>query len=252
MGGSEGYDPVMLELFRAEMETHLPALSQGLLTVEKGRAGEKDFEAMMRAAHSIKGAARIVGIEAAVRVAHGMEDCFAAAQRQGLVLGSEAVDVLLQGVDALQRICGAQPEAQVTQESLESLLEQIAAVREGRLARAGGQPAAPVTSAHRGELAAPAAESARRLTLPGALDDEAAESLRMELVGSFDQGASHVCLDFRHVRQVSAAALSLLASLARESAHQESVWAIEATGVSAPVAALLRTTGLDRVFKSGD
>ena len=35
----------------------------------------------MRAAHSLKGAARIVGLDAAVRVAHAMEDCLVAAQK---------------------------------------------------------------------------------------------------------------------------------------------------------------------------
>ena len=35
----------------------------------------------MRAAHSLKGAARIVGLTVGVRVAHAMEDCFVAAQQ---------------------------------------------------------------------------------------------------------------------------------------------------------------------------
>jgi len=61
-------DPAMLELFQAEMDTHIPVLDQGLLALEKGQAGDREIEAMMRAAHSIKGAARIVGIEPAVRV----------------------------------------------------------------------------------------------------------------------------------------------------------------------------------------
>jgi len=34
----------------------------------------------MRAAHSLKGAARIVDLADGVRVAHAMEDCFVAAQ----------------------------------------------------------------------------------------------------------------------------------------------------------------------------
>ena len=39
------------------------------------------LEACMRAAHSLKGAARIVGLGVGVSVAHAMEDCFVAAQR---------------------------------------------------------------------------------------------------------------------------------------------------------------------------
>ena len=58
----------------------------------------------MRAAHSLKGAARIVQLGAAERVAHVMEDCFVAAQEGRVVLTSEHIEVLLQGVDVLTRI----------------------------------------------------------------------------------------------------------------------------------------------------
>src|SRR4051812_42370117 len=109
-----GFDPVMLELFGAEVDMHLPILSEGLLAMEKGRAEKKEMESMMRAAHSIKGAARIVGNERAVRVAHVMEDCFTSAREDRISLSSEAVDVLLQGVDALQRICSAQPDSELS------------------------------------------------------------------------------------------------------------------------------------------
>ncbi len=242
-------DPVMLELFRAEMDTHLPPLSQGLLALEKGRAGEKDIEAMMRAAHSIKGAARIVGVEAAVQVAHAMEDCFSAAQGQRLKLSSEAVDILLQGLDTLQRICAPEPESTVTEQSIATLLERIATVREGRSSPPLNPPAesrsessidAQVTSAGR--------SSESRLALPAVFDEGAAQSLRIELSDILHREPSRLRLDFSRVQHVSAAALSLLAALAREIAHRERVHAVVAEGVSAPVAVLLRTTGLDRTF----
>jgi two-component system sensor histidine kinase and response regulator WspE len=58
----------------------------------------------MRAAHSLKGAARIVGVEAGVRVAHVMEDCLVAAQGGELRLNAEHIDALLSGTDLLLRI----------------------------------------------------------------------------------------------------------------------------------------------------
>ena len=57
----------------------------------------------MRAAHSLKGAARIVGLDAAVRVAHALEDNFVAAQRGEFAIKSSDVDVLLKAVDLLAR-----------------------------------------------------------------------------------------------------------------------------------------------------
>src|SRR5262249_46375910 len=62
------------------------------------------LEACMRAAHSLKGAARIVGLDAVADVAHLMEDCFVAAQRAEIRLLQGRIDVLLQGVDLLARI----------------------------------------------------------------------------------------------------------------------------------------------------
>ena len=58
----------------------------------------------MRAAHSLKGAARIVGVAAGTAVAHAMEDCFVAVQQGRVKLRQRQTDLLLQGVDLLSRI----------------------------------------------------------------------------------------------------------------------------------------------------
>ncbi len=58
----------LIELFRAEAESQTQTLSAGLLSLERGDASAATLESLMRAAHSIKGAARIVGLDAAVSV----------------------------------------------------------------------------------------------------------------------------------------------------------------------------------------
>ena len=97
-------DVSLADLFRMEAEGQLAALTTGLLALEGGDPASAPLEAMMRAAHSLKGAARIVGVDAAVRVAHAMEDCFVAAQRGEVTLGQPHVDRLLVGVDLITRI----------------------------------------------------------------------------------------------------------------------------------------------------
>jgi two-component system sensor histidine kinase and response regulator WspE len=94
----------MLELFRMEAETHTATLSSGLLALEGTAAPPSGVEPLMRAAHSLKGAARIVGLDSAVKVAHAMEDSFVAAQNGKLLLVSHHVDILLRGVDFLIRV----------------------------------------------------------------------------------------------------------------------------------------------------
>lgn len=98
-------DLSLMQLFRLEAEGQLAALTDGLLALEQGDTGS--LEAMMRAAHSLKGAGRIVGLDAAVQVAHTLEDYFVAAQRNELQLSAAHIDLLLQGVDILNRIAKA-------------------------------------------------------------------------------------------------------------------------------------------------
>ena len=94
----------LMELFRMESEERLSALSSGLVALEGSGSGPEVVEPLMRAAHSLKGAARIVGLGAAVRVAHAMEDAFVAAQKGEVVLQPGHIDTLLRGVDLLGRM----------------------------------------------------------------------------------------------------------------------------------------------------
>ncbi len=97
-------DDSMMDLFRLEAEAQVTVLNDGLLALESNTQSAQALETLMRAAHSIKGAARIVSIDAVVNLAHVMEDCFVAAQNKTITLNSNQVDALLQGVDLLQGI----------------------------------------------------------------------------------------------------------------------------------------------------
>jgi two-component system sensor histidine kinase and response regulator WspE len=94
----------LLDLFRVEAEAQAQVLTSGLLALERDSAAPDQLEACMRAAHSLKGAARIVGLDVGVRVAHAMEDCFVAAQEGRLTLGKRPIDALLGATDLLARI----------------------------------------------------------------------------------------------------------------------------------------------------
>jgi len=94
----------MQELFCAEAETQSQVLTAGLLALERNPTAADHLEACMRAAHSLKGAARIVDIGAGVTLAHAMEDLFVAAQHGRIALKQEQIDRLLQGVDLMLAI----------------------------------------------------------------------------------------------------------------------------------------------------
>ena len=97
----------MLELFRLEAETQAEILSSGVLAIEEQRQSGEIIESLMRAAHSLKGAARIVGLDAAVEVAHALEDVFLAAGDNKISVQPTHADILLAGVDFLSSIAAA-------------------------------------------------------------------------------------------------------------------------------------------------
>jgi two-component system, chemotaxis family, sensor histidine kinase and response regulator WspE len=91
----------LLDLFREEAQTQTRTLSSGLLALEAAPADPATLESCMRATHSLKGAARIVGLPEAVEVASTMEDCFVAAQHGELRIDAARIDALLVGIDML-------------------------------------------------------------------------------------------------------------------------------------------------------
>ncbi len=108
-------DASLLELFQIETRTQVQVLNDGLLALEKNPTSAPQLEACMRAAHSLKGAARIVDLHPAVRIAHAMEDCLVAAQEGRLRLQAGDIDALLLGTDLLQRVAtpGVELDAEI-------------------------------------------------------------------------------------------------------------------------------------------
>jgi two-component system sensor histidine kinase and response regulator WspE len=93
----------LFDLFRMEAEEQVRVLQNGLMELESGAASAVTLEALMRAAHSLKGAARIVGLDAIVNLTHVVEDRFVAAQH-GQALKPAEVDRMLTATDWLARL----------------------------------------------------------------------------------------------------------------------------------------------------
>ncbi|AXL52393.1 chemotaxis protein CheA [Paraburkholderia caffeinilytica] len=103
--------PSLIDLFREEARTQARVLNDGLLTLDRTPRDAAALEACMRAAHSLKGAARIVGVQVGVELAHAMEDCFVAAQEGRASLDGAWIDELLRGVDIVARIGNDEDES---------------------------------------------------------------------------------------------------------------------------------------------
>ncbi|MBD2292695.1 hybrid sensor histidine kinase/response regulator [Anabaena sphaerica FACHB-251] len=119
----------LLDLFSMEVKAQGTVLNDSLLALETKPNPIEELAALMRAAHSIKGAARIVQIDPAVTLAHTMEDCFVAAQSGTITLTAADVDVLLQAVDMLLQMaeaCVSNPEPEFNDGSIQDLVSAIA------------------------------------------------------------------------------------------------------------------------------
>jgi two-component system sensor histidine kinase and response regulator WspE len=150
----------LLDLFKREVEGQVEVLTACLLALERSSAVADQLEAGMRAAHSIKGAARVIGLNVGVRVAGAMEECFVAAQTGRVVLSHPQIDRLLTAVDLLKRIA-ATPERDLDVWSDEKRVEIDASVAalediiEGREIQDAGAPtsSAPEEPAGAGQIA---------------------------------------------------------------------------------------------------
>ena len=99
----------LAELFRMEAETQLAALSDGIIRLETPSSAVLDD--LMRAAHSLKGAARVVGVETGVRIAHALEDVFVRAKADPAWVSPSMIDRMLSGVDLLRRVAQLEKKA---------------------------------------------------------------------------------------------------------------------------------------------
>ena len=172
-------DNALLELFREEVRTNVQTLEGGLVLLEQDLENLQQIEPLMRAAHSVKGAARVVNIDAAVTLAHAAEDCLVAAQEARITLTADDIDTLLSAADLLGGIAEAagpnlpqwlaQSGAEI--ESLAAALQQRA---QGHTASGTTPPTpalAPNTRTH--ASVAPSAP-----TLKAAIDHDASQTFQ--------------------------------------------------------------------------
>jgi two-component system sensor histidine kinase and response regulator WspE len=91
----------LFRLFREDADAQLAALQEGLLGLDEGHGRLHLLEPLMRAAHSLKGAARVVRLSPIVDLTHAMEDVFVAAQRRQILVDRPLMDALFAAVDRL-------------------------------------------------------------------------------------------------------------------------------------------------------
>ena len=88
--------------FAEEVTEHVEAAEQVLLRAETQSADAADINLLFRSFHSVKGLARVVGFEAAERLAHAAESLLSEVRDGSRLLDPALQDLLLQTLDALK------------------------------------------------------------------------------------------------------------------------------------------------------
>jgi two-component system chemotaxis sensor kinase CheA len=116
----------ILGIYKAETEEHLQKLNEGLLLLEKAPQRTETLEEIFREAHSLKGAARMIGFENVEKIAHGLEDLFSQARKGELAFDRPVFDVIFAALDAISKLTAdwlEHPDAPLA--PVEELLERI-------------------------------------------------------------------------------------------------------------------------------
>jgi len=85
-------DKELAQLFKAESAEHLARLDDGLLRLEKTPADQPLLEEVFRESHSLKGAARMLGLTKIETTAHGLETILNTARKGEAPLTPEAIE----------------------------------------------------------------------------------------------------------------------------------------------------------------
>ncbi len=109
-----------LQTFRAEAEEHLQNLSQGLMTLEGNPGDQELLKKMFREAHTLKGAAGMMGFNDIKDLAHSAEDIMSAVQNGQVSLNKSVTDLLLETLDLIDEMLpdaetGITPEFDVSE-----------------------------------------------------------------------------------------------------------------------------------------
>ncbi len=105
MGLSEEIHQQLIKSFKIEQSEHVQKINKGLLALEKNPIGSERqalLNEIFREVHSLKGAARTVGITSVESLGHGLEDLLLSAKEGYLIFSHNLFDLLYQTLDAVE------------------------------------------------------------------------------------------------------------------------------------------------------
>ncbi len=131
-----------LKIFRAEADEHLKTLDRGLLALEKNPGDVEVIHEILRSAHTLKGSARMLGLEEIGEIAHKMEDVLKAVEDGELPITAEMIDVVFEGHDAINNLVETMTQGKTPDLDLQKLLDKLVALFDENPDQADQEPQA--------------------------------------------------------------------------------------------------------------
>lgn len=94
----------ILKIFREESEEQIDKFNKNLLKLETNPRDHQVISELFREAHSLKGAARMIGLDDIQSIAHKLEDVLGLAKENTLKVTPEIIDTLCKTVDTIASI----------------------------------------------------------------------------------------------------------------------------------------------------
>ena len=124
-------DPELVATFRQEVEDRLASLCDGLLKLEGHAQPRQLVAALFRDAHTVKGSARMLGLDGVVEVAHLSEDLLGAVRDGRFDPRRDLVDLLLAAAEGIRRgLPGS--ERPIAEDDLAALVAALGSALDGQ------------------------------------------------------------------------------------------------------------------------
>ncbi|MEW5822695.1 MAG: Hpt domain-containing protein [Cyanobacteriota bacterium] len=124
----------VLAIFQEESEEQIQKLNDNMLRLEQNPQDEKAIQEIFREAHSLKGAARMIGLDDIQTIAHKLEDIFGLARKGELIIKAEVIDIMCNSVDALASIIEDTVKTKGSHSiDVESIVNQLKMIESGQI-----------------------------------------------------------------------------------------------------------------------
>ena len=158
----------LFQIFREECDEHIQKLNEGLLTLEREPQRAR-LDEILRAAHSLKGASRMMGFKTLETLAHYLETLLTQLHHGERQTSPVIVDALYRNIDALSEGLAALIEGK-DPPPIDGIVEEL------KVAAGEAAAAAPAEAENTGEVK----ETARPSRTPAAQDGAALGSVRVQ------------------------------------------------------------------------